>query len=67
MPSKVEDLLAGFLSPEEFGAAMGVQTETVLSWVKAGQVPAVRLGRRVLIPADALQRLVNRQEARDGR
>jgi excisionase family DNA binding protein len=67
MDSTTNDLLAGFLTPEEFGTALGVRTGTVLSWVRAGQVPAVKLGRRVLIPADALQRLVDRQEVRDGR
>jgi len=34
---------------------------TVRRWVDAGRLPAVRLGRRVLIPADAVEKMVEQQ------
>src|SRR4051794_20257524 len=34
---------------------------TVRRWVDAGRLPAVRLGRRLLIPAEAVEKLVEQQ------
>jgi excisionase family DNA binding protein len=51
----------GFLSVPEFARSIGVTEPTVHRWVRAGDLPCVRLGRLVLIPADALQRLLEKQ------
>jgi excisionase family DNA binding protein len=56
-----------FLRVPEFAEALGVQVGTVHRWIRTGALPAIRLGRRILIPADALRRLLERQEKRDVR
>jgi excisionase family DNA binding protein len=56
-----------FLTVAEFANAHGVREPTVLRWVRSGELPSIRLGRRVLIPADALDRLLARREAGDER
>lgn len=54
----------GFASPEEFARTLGVPTSRVLAWIREGQLPAVRLGRLVLIPVDALRLVLERQEGK---
>ena len=39
----------------EVAVALGVSQRHVLNRIKAGDLPARRLGRRVLIPCDALE------------
>ena len=50
-----------YLSPEEVGKMFRASKSTVRRWVEAGRLPAVRLGRRLLIPADAVDKLVEQQ------
>lgn len=50
-----------YLSPEEVGKMFRASKWTVRRWVEAGRLPAVRLGRRLLIPGDAVQKLVEAQ------
>lgn len=52
----------GFLSASEFAEALGVSEERVRTWLRRGQLPAVRLGRLILIPANALTLLLERTE-----
>ena len=52
----------GFLSPQEFADSLEVPRDRVLTWIREGRLPAVRLGQLVLIPVDALQRVLERQE-----
>jgi excisionase family DNA binding protein len=60
------DITRGFLRPAEFAEALGVSVITVQVWVRDGRLPAVRLGRLILIPEDALRRVADRQEAMRG-
>lgn len=53
----------GFLSVARFATVLGVTEPTVHRWVRNGVLPCVRLGRTVLIPADALKRMLEKQEA----
>ncbi|MCC7015526.1 MAG: helix-turn-helix domain-containing protein [Planctomycetes bacterium] len=53
----------GFIRAGDFARRVGVTKPTVNRWVRLGLLPAVRLGRRVLIPSDALQRLLQRQRS----
>lgn len=55
---------AGFLTPADFAEMVGVTPATVQAWIRAGDLPVVRLGRLVFIPEDALRRLL---EARSHR
>src|SRR4249919_1790007 len=50
-----------YLSPEEVGKMFRASKWTVRRWVDAGRLPAVRLGRRLLIPAEAVEKLVEQQ------
>lgn len=45
------------LSIEAFAQATGLSTRTVRRRIADGTVPAVRVGRRILIPAEALATL----------
>jgi excisionase family DNA binding protein len=58
--ARVEELLAQRmpargLSVDEFAAARGVSACTVRRGVVAGTIPHQRIGRRIVIPADAVQ------------
>ena len=53
-----------FLTPSQFGKAVGVSRATVLRWIRAGQLPAARVGRTIRVPRDALERVLERQHAR---
>ena len=56
----------GFETPKQFGDRVGIREEQVRTWVKDGLVPAIRLGRLILIPEDALARILARQEENRG-
>jgi excisionase family DNA binding protein len=43
-------------SVEEAAQALSLGRNTVYEAVRCGQIPAIRVGRRVLIPAAALER-----------
>jgi excisionase family DNA binding protein len=46
------------MSVEEAAMALGVSRGTAYEAVRSGQIPTVRLGRRLLVPIDALQALL---------
>lgn len=46
-----------YLSPEEVGERFLTSKWTVRRWISAGKLPAVRVGRRWLIPADFVEAL----------
>lgn len=48
-----------FLTPEQFAERLGVPTHQIRRWINVGQIPAIRLGRRILVPSDALERLLD--------
>ena len=50
-----------FLSVREFKDRAGVSSNLVYEQLRKGVLPSVRLGGRILIPADALQQLMQRQ------
>ena len=39
--------------------ALGLSRNTVYELIRQGQIPSVRLGRRILIPREALENLLN--------
>jgi excisionase family DNA binding protein len=51
-----------YLSPEEVGGMFRASRWTVRRWVEAGRLPAIRIGRRLLIPAEAVDKLVRAQQ-----
>ena len=50
-----------YLSPEEVGKMFRASKWTVRRWVEAGRLPSVRVGRRLLIPAEAVEQLVEKR------
>ena len=47
------------VSVEEAAAMLGLARPTVYAAVKRGEIPAVRIGDRVLIPKAALRRMLH--------
>ena len=44
---------------EEAAATLGVSRGLAYEMARTGQIPTLRLGRRILVPRDALLRLLN--------
>ena len=51
-----------FLSVREFKDKVGVSSNLIYEQLRKGVLPSVRIGGRILIPADALQQLMERQK-----
>jgi len=49
-------------SPKEFATASGLSESAVLRAVRTGQIRAVRIGRRLLIPASEPSRLLSKED-----
>ena len=54
-----------FLSVREFKDRAGVSSNLVYEQLRKGVLPSVRLGGRILIPVDALELLMQRQEQQE--
>jgi excisionase family DNA binding protein len=46
------------LTVEEAGTRLGISGTLAYELVRRGEIPSIRLGRRVLVPIRALERLV---------
>ena len=53
-----EGKLTEWLTVEEFRQQSRLGRNTVYNAIRTNQIPHVRVGRRVLIPADSLERLM---------
>ncbi len=63
MSAKNEDSLV--LSVSEVRIRLGISRGLVYEAIHSGQIPSIRVGRRILIPRAALDRLLNEPERRD--
>lgn len=52
-----------FFTPEEFAKQTGRSRWRIYQAIKRGDLPAVKMGRSVLIPADAIEDLVEQANA----
>ncbi len=52
------------MSVEQAAMALGVSRGTCYEAVRSGQIPTVRLGRRLLVPVEGLRALLKATEAR---
>ena len=50
-----------YFSVKEFKDRLGVSSNLIYEQLRKGALPSVRLGGRILIPADALQQMMERQ------
>ena len=66
-PEVMEAKLADreYLSVKEFKDRLGVSRNLIYEQVRQGVLPSVRLGGRILIPVDALEQLMQRQEQQE--
>lgn len=55
--------VAGALSVREAASELGVSIWSVYRYARSGDLPAVRLGSKILIPRHQLDRLLNGQPA----
>lgn len=46
----------------EAGQALGISKTSAYEWARRGDIPVIRLGRRVLVPTAALRRLLQLDE-----
>lgn len=46
-----------FLTRKEAASILQITPETVSEWVKAKKLPATRIGKRVLVPVEAINRI----------
>ena len=58
-----EGKLTEWLTVEEFRQQSRIGRNTVYYAIRTNQIPHVRVGRRVLIPADSLERLMKKANA----
>ncbi len=52
------------LSVEEAGALLGISRDLAYDLVNSGGIPSVRLGRRLVVPRRALERIIDADQAR---
>jgi excisionase family DNA binding protein len=43
---------------EEAGDALGISRATAYEGVRSGEIPSIRIGRRIVVPTAALRRLL---------
>ena len=54
-----------YFSVKEFKDRLGVSSNLIYEQLRKGALPSVRLGGRILIPADALQQLMEKQHQQE--
>lgn len=57
VPAQPPTVARKTLTVPEFAAAAGISVQSAYLHLREGRVPSVKLGRRYLIPADAVDRL----------
>jgi excisionase family DNA binding protein len=53
------DLPAQTISVDEAAAILGVERHTAYAGVKRGEIPSIRVGRRIRVPVPALKRMLD--------
>ena len=53
------------LTVEETAAVLGISRGLAYEMVKTGRIPSVRFGKRVLVPRQALERLLDSRDKSD--
>ena len=54
----LDDNLPPILTVEQTATLLGISRGLAFAAVRAGEIPHVRIGRRILVPREALLRLV---------
>ena len=53
------------LSVPEAAALLGIGRNTAYEAVRRGEIPTVRIGKRILVPVSALERLLDQAQPAD--
>jgi excisionase family DNA binding protein len=56
MENAVEKIDSPFITASEAAKRYGVSTETIRRWARRGWIQTIRIGRKILIDPDALER-----------
>jgi excisionase family DNA binding protein len=59
----LDDDLPPILTVEQTATLLGISRGLAFAAVRTGEIPHVRIGRRILVPRDALLRLVLPRDA----
>jgi excisionase family DNA binding protein len=59
---EVLDTMPATITIDEAAAVLGVSRNSAYSAVARGEIPAIRIGRRLLVPKAALERLLESAE-----
>ena len=59
-PNRGVDQLCEVISGEEAGRKLGIGRAAAYAHAKAGHIPTIRLGNRMLVPKAALKRLLEK-------
>jgi excisionase family DNA binding protein len=54
----LDDDLPPILTVEQTAKLLGISRGLAFTAVRAGDIPSIRIGRRILVPRDALRRLI---------
>lgn len=54
------------LTVDETAAVLGIGRELAFTMCRTGQIPTIRLGRRILVPRAALERMLETAGQSDG-
>ena len=53
-PNATFTVMSGLIGPSEAARRLGVSSRTVQRWLRSGELPAIRVGKRLKVPASAL-------------
>jgi excisionase family DNA binding protein len=59
----LDDDLPPILTVEQTAEVLGISRGLAFAAVRAGEIPHVRIGRRILVPRDALRSLLGAERA----
>ena len=58
----MDSIVTKIINVDEFARQLGISRSLAYQAVELGQVPHIRIGRRILIPSDAAQRMLDRSD-----
>lgn len=62
---EVAAVRAGY-TPKELARMLGVPSSTVYTSIRRGKIPSNRIGRRIVVPAEWLERFLEGEEEGEG-
>lgn len=63
METQIEQKTRRVYAPKELMALLGLSKTAVYQGIERGEIPSVRIGRRILIPKTAVDKLLSSETA----